>query len=493
MANGRKSRGGRLVAAAAAATFLLSGPLAGQALRPHPIDLAGPYREADYQPIAKAIGTAPVVALGESIHISREMPLVRLRLLRALHGTRGVDALVLEGALLNAWTAQEHAYRSKAPLHERARTFAREALFGLWQTDEMEQLIAYALSTQSGPRPIYLTSFDLQPESARAYAGSSQPSLDAFVSALGTIDPQLDPKRARGWSDALGPVLGCHGEPGQDELGPKRAVADLESWIASRAGPLLAADRPPAHLAALRLVPQMMRSRLQHCQEVKAPGVASNVYQRVRDEMNAKLVLSLMRDMPRLVLWAHHSHLHHNSLGGSTPSMGQHLKAVLGDRLYTVGVFAGGGSAIDSLELESAGGAGIVAALAGRPLPRGAQFGVERRLSGLSHRDFFIDLRGAPPQWAQPDFSRLEVGARMPTALARDFDGAILLHEVSGAELNFLPAPFRGTVRAVGWVLRNPVLAALGALLVLLALGAGIRGLWRRWRARRARRGTAAE
>jgi hypothetical protein len=35
--------------------------------------------------------------------------------------------------------------------------------------------------------------------------------------------------------------------------------------------------------------------------------------------MNAKLVVSLMRDMPKLVLWAHHSHLHYNSLGWLTP------------------------------------------------------------------------------------------------------------------------------------------------------------------------------
>jgi erythromycin esterase-like protein len=150
------------------------------------------------------MGNAPVVALGESIHMTREMPLVRLHLLRHLNESRGVDALVLEGSLLEAWTAQEHAYRSKAPLGEKARTFAREALFGLWQTDEMEKVIAYALSTQGGARPIYITSFDLQPGSARAYNASSQRSMDAFVDALRTLDPLLDASRAQGWSKALG-------------------------------------------------------------------------------------------------------------------------------------------------------------------------------------------------------------------------------------------------------------------------------------------------
>jgi erythromycin esterase-like protein len=208
----------------------LPAAVGAQGLRPHLVDANGPYRAADYAPITRVIGQAPVVALGESIHLTREMPLVRLHLLRHLNETRGVDALVLEGSLLDAWTAQEHAYGSKAPLGQRARTFTREALFGLWQTDEMEKVIAYALSTQGGPRPVYLTSFDLQPGSARAYNASSQRSMDAFVGALKALDPLLDANRAQAWSGALGPALTA-----RESLNQEKAVADLESWIASRA------------------------------------------------------------------------------------------------------------------------------------------------------------------------------------------------------------------------------------------------------------------
>jgi hypothetical protein len=88
-----------LALAASAAALLLSGPAVGQGLSPHPIDLGRPYREADYRPIVEAIGPAPVVALGESIHLTREMPLARLNLLRLLHRERGVDALALVEAL----------------------------------------------------------------------------------------------------------------------------------------------------------------------------------------------------------------------------------------------------------------------------------------------------------------------------------------------------------------------------------------------------------
>jgi hypothetical protein len=168
--------------------------------------------------------------------------------------------------------------------------------------------------------------------------------------------------------------------------------------------------------------------------------------------------------------------------------MGQHLKSLLGDRLYTLGVFASGGTAVDSPRADAASGLGIVAALAARPLPADARFGVERRLSALSDRDFFVDLRGAPAEWAKPDVSRAEVDLRMPTVVARDYDGAILLHEVSGAELSFLPSQVRAVVRATGWALQHPVLGSLLGLLLMLGLAIGIRALWRFWKSRRALR-----
>ncbi len=54
----------------------------------------------------------------------------------------------------------------------------------------------------------------------------------------------------------------------------------------------------------------------------------------------------------------------------------------------------------------------------------------------------------------------------MPTVLSSDFDGAILLHRVSGAELDFLPDWLRASARIVGFIIGRPVVS--GALAVLL-------------------------
>jgi erythromycin esterase-like protein len=452
----------------------------------HRLDLAAGYRSGDYEFIGRAVGDRPVVALGESIHLTREFPLARLNLVRFLHEQRGMDVLAFEGSLVDAWTAQEHAYRGIGSPDERARRFAREALFGLWQTDEMVQLVAYALGTQRGPRPLYIASFDVQPGTSRAYGGSSRRSIEAFLATLTEADPQLQEAQVRSWAQSLGPALDCDATPGQDAV-----VGEVEQWIATRADEIFGTARPAPHLQTLRLVPLMIRSRLRLCDEWNAAERDRDLYQRRRDVLSAELVLALRRSMPRMFLWAHHSHLHHNSLGRAVPSMGQHLKAALGDDLYTIGVFAAGGRAIDSTRLDSAGMIRIVTELAGRPLPMDDRFGVERRLAAHSKGDFFVDLTGASGDWARPDFSRLEVDGRMATALSRDFDAALLIRDVSGAELSFLPAPLRRAVRATAWVLQHPILAALALVLFLGAVAVGIRALWRVWRRRRTARASA--
>jgi len=79
---------------------LTAGSVTLAAPLPHRLDIRAPYNSADYAFIGEAIGERSVVALGESIHLTREMPLVRLNLVRYLHEQRGMDVLAFEGSLI---------------------------------------------------------------------------------------------------------------------------------------------------------------------------------------------------------------------------------------------------------------------------------------------------------------------------------------------------------------------------------------------------------
>jgi erythromycin esterase len=449
-------------------------------LQVHPLDIGKPYRVDDYAFLDAAVGSRSVVALGESIHVTQEMPLVRQRFVRYLHERKGFEVLALEGSLMDAWTAQEHVYANGVVGPAASQLYTREALFGLWQTAPMEAVVAEALKPQSGARAIYLTSFDLQPGMARAYGGSAEKSLGAFLAAVHALDPSVTDQALHDWTASLSPSLECK----SSQTDP-HALSDLEHWIESSAASAVAARRPAMHVAALKLVPTMLRYRLQQCSEWLAASKSMVVYQRSRDALNAKIAMALLVRFPKMMLWAHHSHLHYNSLRQSIPSMGQHLHGALGDQLYTIGVFALDGAAMDTSKVDAAEGVEVVTALAAKPLPDDARFSAERALAGLSKSDFFVDLKAAPVAWAQPGFSRLETTGRMHTALSNDFDGAIFLHQVHGAELDFIPRPLNMAVGLVGRVYQHMFIAVL--IVLLLAAGL-IGGILRFRRARRQKR-----
>ncbi len=320
------------------------------------LDINKPYAAADYAFLSSAIGASRVVALGESIHVTREMPRVRLQMVRYLHEQMGFNVIAFEGALVDAWTAQEHAYRGERTLEERAETMKREMLFGLWQTKPMQDVLAYALRTQATHHPLYVTSFDLQPGMARVYGGSPQQSLQAFFAAVAPYDPTIEPTLIAQWSKTLGAALAC-----SDESDARPVVDEIEAWLNGPVAANIAKERSAVHVTALRLVPTMLRDRLQFCREWVAGKRSMSTYQRVRDELDARLVLDELRELPgppQLILWAHHSHLHYNSLGKTVPSMGQHLHDALHDGIYNCGVFAQGGHAVDTTTIDRATGLG---------------------------------------------------------------------------------------------------------------------------------------
>jgi erythromycin esterase-like protein len=468
-----------------------------------PLAINAPYRSADYVFLDQAVGAARVVAVGESIHITKEMPRARLAFVRYLHRQKGFNVLALEGSLLDAWTAQEHVYQARVQLlmddAAAAAQFKREALFGLWQTAPMQAVLAYALTTQSSAQPLYLASFDSQPGMARAYGGDVAASLRAHFAALSQLDPRLNAQQTERWVAQLAPQLRCDQVP-MIASKTASALAEIRTWL-REVLPSLAGRRPALHLRVLQLVPVMMEKRIAFCGKWLAAHKSMRIYQAERDQVNAELVLALVAltvdAMPdsaqdnaqdnapvgaqdstpkkaeiKLLLWAHHSHLHYNTLGKTIASMGQHLHAVLGPELYTIGSFALHGSTPDLAKADQAQGLSQIFALAPIALASMPDRLYEQDLATLSPNDFFLNLRGNPdPRWQQQKRTRLEQSGAMPTVLSADFDAAIFLHTVQPAALDFLPKPMNLLISGVAWVQQNTRAAlALGSAVIAFAI-----------------------
>ncbi|HEY3808081.1 MAG TPA: erythromycin esterase family protein [Kofleriaceae bacterium] len=428
-----------------------------------PLDLDKPYAAGDYRFLDAAIGSASIVQLGESLHITAEFPRARLRAVQYLHEQRGFDVLALEGSLVQSWLAEEqllHSTDSRAV--DRAQSIA---WFMLWRTPAMREVMAYVDATRSTPRPLYLTSFDVEIGQSAEYQGEARIVTD-LIAALRSYGPPPDPEREPELRRGLAAIVDCSAPA---ELASS-AVGDLETWI----GSIAARVQPPIHAAALRMIPDNFRGKLELCARTRG---APEKWQEVRDELNARTAIALRDRLSAshaIIVWAHHSHVSYNS---RIPSMGQHLHDALGGAVYTIGTFAGAGRVIDGTVFGE------------RDLPAISKVGVERMLGAVDHDAYFVDVSRLPTGdlaagWLVPQTSRYETLARRPTILAKDFDGAIYVARVH-------PSAFFDSF-AVTWILRIwgfVVEHDIGFAIVMLAgFIAAVRAIARRVRRRLQRR-----
>jgi hypothetical protein len=313
--------------------------------------------------------------------------------------------------------------------------------------------MAYVELSRHTRRPLYLTSFDVQ-TGASAEFGMGQGVLTALVAAL---DPFGAPHVARSELVAgVGPVVQCAiGNPaglGSSKAPALAAIDAIQVWI-DAITPAVTRERPAAHLAALRLIPDNLRDHVALCEHATS-------WQKTRDELNADNALVLRDQVSaahKIILWAHHSHVSYNSRGARIPSMGQHLRERVGREVYTVGLFAGVGHFLD------------VAPLSVHRLPALNKVGVERMLDAVGPQSYFVDLVSLPATdpfagWLIAQSSRME-GRWTPSAvLARDFDGAVYLHQVHPGT-GMVPNGAFVVLRAFGFFVDH----VIGALIVVIA------------------------
>jgi erythromycin esterase len=412
-------------------------------LRPHPLSLHASYAATDLAFLRDAIGTRSIVQLGESIHITDELPRARLSIVRFLHEELGFDVIAFEGSAIEAWLAEDGIYRSTDEPAVTARRAQTTAWFALWDTEPMLEVMTYVVASHATDAPLYLASFDLQPGNTKPFSGHASAAIEALLDAIAAYAP----RPAGSWASTMAPALDCWkaDPPAAAREAAARAIDQLDGWIVAAAS-AVAAKTSKAHASALARIPAMLRARLDMCAEVAAASEKrTRVYQEARDRQNAKLAIALRDEVSaahRVILWAHHSHVNHNTLGTNIPSMGQHLHEALPDALYTIGLFAGSGAAMGVED-------GACPPIQPRALAPLDKLGAETLLAHATTGDFFVDLHALDrtdaslAAWFSPTTSRLEATGQMPTILARDFDGAVFVREVHPVELQSVPAAMR--------------------------------------------------
>jgi erythromycin esterase len=159
---------------AGAAVYLRQNTAALRSISPTDEDFS------DLLPLARAIGSARVVQLGESSHGAGEQFEAKARLIRFLHERLGFDVLVWESGLFDCRVANGALHSGTDPT-----AAASLGVFTIWSgTREVRPLLEYVQATLKTSRPLEIAGFDMQFSS---FGGTTR--LRDALNAFGRLVP----------------------------------------------------------------------------------------------------------------------------------------------------------------------------------------------------------------------------------------------------------------------------------------------------------------
>ncbi|ANM29210.1 hypothetical protein ABI59_05800 [Acidobacteria bacterium Mor1] len=376
----------------------------------------GAFSARGWKRIARAVGDARVLYLGEPNHGSREVFALRTRLVREMHERLGFDVILLEAGFGEVATAMARTEPSAAGLNG--------AMFGGWRTSEMRELFAYALE-----QGLSLDGFDVQ-----RTGGGFRAWLDAFLAgdgATGAVGADLEQRYGQAYlklRDFKAPVTGFAADVEQ-------LIRDYEE-LARRIETARGDDPTDARPAEASIqhhreyILRTLENRAEFLRYMLAFRRDNDWNKRwaARDRMMAENVAWLAEQIypgRKIIVIGHNFHIaRHNE---REEVMGEYLEGLLDRSSYVLGAYSGRGEFADN---------------SGKPEPLSPpdeqRLDIKHVILGMEAPIGFLDF---PPQphrrWAWLDreiavhdsFIDLSRGDSM--ILRKHFDGLLLIKDSS--------------------------------------------------------------
>jgi erythromycin esterase-like protein len=267
----------------------------------------------DYDRILAFVGDAPLVLLGEATHGTHDFYAARARITRGLIEHHGFSAVAIEGDWPDAYRVNRFVQRGEGA------TAAAEALVGfarfptwMWRNTDVESFVGW----------LHQHNKTKSPEGRAGFFGLDLYSLHASMRAVVDYLERHDPTAAQ----AARASYGCFEEFGHD--------TDTYAWAVARLGDGTCEEAVTRELVALRerraelLRRDGMRASDEFFSAERNARLARNAeeYYRtmfrgrvaswnVRDEHMAETLQALLVHLeqrgqpPKIVVWAHNSHL----------------------------------------------------------------------------------------------------------------------------------------------------------------------------------------
>ena len=325
-------------------------------------DHAVPIRSVDIQdddfselmPLAKAIGKARIVQLGEATHGDGTTFLAKQRLIRFLHEVMGFDVLVFESPLL-ACRLMDAAMRDPA---KTAYEAAKDNIYGIWaESEQVQGLLEYIKAAQKTVWPLQIVGVD-----CRLGSSSMKEKIvpEFIINFFDRIDPLRLTKENREEIIKICKTVeysDYYNKPGKRDL-DMSVMHNMVQYLDARID--LVEERSSRE--EIEFVRQVIQSEIKYEQWCHAVGQkGDNIRAPTRDMiMGENLVWLADRVNPghKLIVWAHNFHVmeanyllraeedfeKYDALDPVMGPMGHVASRKLGSQVYTIGFLGNSGS-----------------------------------------------------------------------------------------------------------------------------------------------------
>lgn len=381
----------------------------------------------DMDAVKNHIGNRKVVMLGESIHMTSEFSTVRKHIIHNLHEQSDFQLLLFEGSPIEFWIAQDKYLNSKRN-QSAVDEFQKTALFGLWQTLEINAVLKDVLQTQATNRPMYVSSYDVQIGQGRNFA-QGKSVLGEFVKILNTRKVKLKRSEEKELL-FLENLVSCKRKKfpvaAEDFRKAEESIKRMDQVISR----MKTASTLESHELFLKSMPVFMKFSLDFCNEANS---SKRNYTEVRDDWASKQFLSQIHTIgKKSIVWAHSGHVRLGPSKSGRMSFGSFTRKSLGQDIFGIHFTARTGTAIafmDSIGNEI------------EPIEKSVlsvdSVSLEKMLSGLeSQSDIFVPVFGNEQFFSSPETTRSEPDGFGPINPLLDFDGYYLIQEIKPPKLD---------------------------------------------------------
>lgn len=358
----------------------------------------------DWSILERYLSGIRVVGIGGSRSMPPEFAGPATALVRYLHEEMGFDVLLLESGLAEAgasWTAADTLSTEDYMRSMSRRVCARE---------EMRSLFEYAISTRRTPRPLVLLGIDDMPSFSIFRAFLERWAHETGYPAVESLLLAEDLWRGV-WVEHLDdePYLESARLAASEY---DRALAFLDTLPSESPGP-----------GGFRQSEWLRRALIVRREAIRPERFLNReVIEADRDRTMGENIVWVARVLfPRqkIIVWAANGHVTEAAKGtaGRFPRAGAVAASSLGDSLYTIGFFTGGGSLPHFHETR---------------LPDPLPGSLEARLSVIGADLFYLHLSHDGPSWLREPFpASIEVRFVQPLSIDDHFDGLVFTKSIS--------------------------------------------------------------